>query len=464
MPQVSVERWIDRFAARVRLGEFLRRGAEWGAAYLFLFGAAVLVAKLLWPQLWPHVLWLAVGILPVSAVVWWLSQRGGQNRWQSVARLDAALDTGGLLMTLTERPDADWSNRLPQLEQLWREALPRIRPKRFASYLALPFLFATGACFVPLREASTAGPLLNTVGQQAAQDLEELLKEIEKDQVLEEEEERQLKEEIQKLTEETRDTPLTHEKWETVDALRERMKVRLESASMSLAQAGEAAAKLADSNRPDAPELSLERAEQLEKELAESLQKMMKKGGLSGAPQELRDQLQRLMKNGKLQIPKDPGERQELLDELREFLDKENDKLSELRKKCSGCKSGQCQGDKECEGGLCQGDKSGNRPGRGGITRGRGDADLTWGDEADREGAKFKEVVLPRGFLDQPKDEIVGIQKTAPNEEAADTAPRAAGRTIDPAAGQTTWNRKLNPRHRNAVRKYFDNNDKQPKK
>lgn len=453
---VTFDRWIERYSARIRVGEFLRRAADWGAGYLFTFGAVVLIVKLGIPQAWPHVLWLAAGVVPAMGIAWWLARRGTFTRWQSVARLDAALDTGGLLMTLSERPDVDWAARLPQLEQMWRDAVPRLRPRRFASYLGLPLVFAVGACFVPLREASTATPVLNSVGQQAAQELESILEEIKKDQLIEKEEEKQLQEEVEKLAEEARDTPLTHEKWETVDALRERMKVRLETAAISTAKALDAAALLAAANNPDAPELSLERTEQLEKDLAETLQKMMQKGGLQGASPELQEQLQRLMKNGKMKMPGKPGERQELLDELKDLLEKEDKKLSDLRKKCSSCKSGQCDKEGECEGGQCSGTANCNKPGRGGITRGRGDADLTWGDESDKQGTKFKEVVLPKGFLDQPKDEIVGIQKSAPNEETVAEAGRGAQRELDPAAGQTTWNRKLNPRHRNAVRKYFD--------
>jgi hypothetical protein len=81
---------------------------------------------------------------------------------------------------------------------------------------------------------------------------------------------------------------------------------------------------------------------------------------------------------------------------------------------------------------------------------------LTWGDEADKQGTRFKEVVLPKGILDQPRDEVVAVEKSAPNEEAAAEAPRSARREDEAAAGKATWNRKLNPRHRNAVRKYFD--------
>jgi hypothetical protein len=471
LAQPAFDRWIDRYNSRIRLGEFLQRAAETGAAFLFAFGTVVLAVKLLVPQAWPNVLWSGLGLLPAWGLAWWLARRNPLasrevGRRQSVARLDSALATGGLLMMLSELPESkqgdEWRCRLPQFEQAWKEAIPRVRPRRFASFLALPLLFALGACFVPLREGTTAVALRNTVGQQAAQELEALLDSIDEEKILEEPEKQKLHEEIERLAEETRETPLTHEKWETVDALRERMKVRIESAAMLSSQAGAAAALLSESNSADpGAELSAERTESLENELGEAMQKLMQKGAFSNASQSLQDKLARLSKDGKLRMPREGGERQELLDQLKEHLEKENKKLAELRKKCaackSGCKSGECEGEGECESeGLCKSNSAGNRPGRGGVTRGRGDAELTWGDESDKQSTKFKEVVLPKGFLDQPKDDVVAVQKSAPNEEAAAEAPRSARRNDEAAAGQATWNRKLAPRHRNAVRKYFD--------
>lgn len=90
------------------------------------------------------------------------------------------------------------------------------------------------------------------------------------------------------------------------------------------------------------------------------------------------------------------------------------------------------------------------------MNRGRGDAPLTWGDESDLENTKFKETVLPPGYLDQPKDEVIGVTKTAPDVDPAESAPRSSRRKVDPASGKETWNRKLRPRHRNVVRKYFN--------
>jgi len=451
------DRWIDRYLARVRWGEYLQRAAEWFAAFLFCFGGAVLIVRLWIPAWWPHVLWLGLGAIPAGIGAWYMARRNQLSRTESIAQLDRSLQTGGLLMTLTERPDPQWAAQLPQLELIWREALPKLRPRRFASYLMLPLLFALGTFFVPLREANTAPVLRNTVGREATQQLEELLESLDEAKILEEEEQKQLQEEIARLVEETEQSPLTHEKWEAIDALRERMRIRVDEAAATAAKFAESAAMLAKAASLDASELTSEQMLLLEKDVAEALSKLMDKGAFSGASQELQDQLQRLTKNGKLQLPGDAAAREQLLNELREHLEREQRELAELRSKCKACEGGECAGG-ECEGGFCKGTgpaRDGNGPGRGGVNRGRGDAPLTWGEESDKEGTKFKEVILPPGFLDQPKDEIVGIQRTAPTDEPAAAAPRSASRQIDPSTGRETWDRRVSPRHRNVVRKFF---------
>ncbi len=466
------DRWIDRALRRLHFGQFLQRAVEWLAVYLFAFGAGVLVVKLLAPSLWPHVLWMAAGIVPAAIAAWWVSRTGRFTRTESVALLDRSLNAGGLLMTLTEAPDVEWETRLPQVERQWRDALPRIRPRRFASYLVPPLLFAIGACFVPLREGVATSVVRNTAGQQAAEQLQSLLEQLEETAVLEEKERDKLEEAIQKLQEETEEAPLTHEKWETVDALEQTMRMRLEAAHLDTSAAAEATALLAKAAAGDGSELSLERMEQLEQDVLETLQKMSKNGGLGGASSSLQSELQRLIKSGKLSLPPDAAARQELLSELQDFLEQESKKLSELRKQCQGgacqkcgsseCDGGQCSGEgtcsscgAQCEGGLCA-TCSGNKPGRGGVSRGRADAELTWGDESDDAGVKFKETVLPPGLVDQPKDETVGVTRSAPEVDPSASAERGAAREVDPTTGRETWNRTLRPRHRSVVRQYFD--------
>jgi hypothetical protein len=479
------DRWIQRHLFRLRTGQFLHHAGEWLAGFLIVFGMSVLLVKRLTPEMWPHVLWLAAACAPIAYVAWRLSQRGQFTRDESVALLDGSLNAGGLLMALSEMPDDEWSKRLPHLEERWRESLPRMRPRRFASCIALPLLFALGVCFVPLREVRSAGeepPV--TAGQQAAQRLENLLAALKEAEALEEEEEQALEEEIDKLVEETRRSPLTHEKWETVDALEQRMKMELERADRQAEKLSSAASLLAAAAAGEGPPLTDEQLEELEEELLETLVKKeesQSSSGSAGAGQsELKDMLQRLTKNGtqQAQLPSDPQEREQLLNELRDMLGKEQQALAELRQQCEGgqcskCGQANCPGGSQCQGGqngqcsqcggqckggqgLCSECAGGNKPGRGGISRGRGDAELTWGDEADEQGVKFKETVLPPGFLEDPKDEIVGVKLGTPKVDPAASAARSASRDADAATGRETWERKLRPRHKEVVRQFFN--------
>jgi hypothetical protein len=364
-------------------------------------------------------------------------------------------------MTLSEAPDAEWEQRLPQVEQLWRSSVPRIRPRRFSYYVGLPLLFAVAVCFVPLRTLPATVIEPRTVAQQAAGQLEQMLRLVEEAEVLDEEQERQLHEEIAKLAEETQDSPLTHEKWETVDALEQKLRLKLDEATAQADKTADAAALLALAAAGELENISSERLESLEKEVLETLQKMQQSGSLKGAPRELLEQLEKLSKNGKpfQQLPEDLGERQEFLDQLRKFLDEQQKKLAEAREQMHG--NGHCEEcGAECEGDLCaQCQRNGDgQPGRGGINRGRGDAAMSWGDESDEQGVKFLETVLPPGFQEDPKEEIRGVSQAPPETEPVATAPRGASRQVDAASGRETWDRRLRPRHREVVRQYFDTN------
>lgn len=331
------ERWIDRCWFRLRLGHFLKTGADWLAVYLFCFGAVILTVKLAFPQFWPNVLWLALGTVPVTVMAWWFSGRDVFSRTESIALLDSRLQAGGLLMTLAEAPDDEWQDRLPHLESLWRASLPQFWPLRFAKQTAFPAAFLLGVCLVPEREIEAAPAQLNTAGTQAATQLEEMLEQLDELEILEEEEAKELREEIEKLVEETKQTPLTHEKWETVDALEAMMRMRADTADANLSKAQDSVAALKRASEADAPALSQESIEQLSRDIKEALEKMARSGAFNNLSPELREQLQKLMKNGQFDLPGDPAERQKMLDELSDFLDKESDKLSKLREKCEDC-------------------------------------------------------------------------------------------------------------------------------
>ena len=453
---IVIDRWINRCWQRLRFGQFLTKAADWLAVYLLVFGTAVLAVKLGWPQFWPNVLWLAGGVVPVSALAWWLSRRTSFSRTESIAVLDQRLRAGGLLMTLSESPDAAWQQHLPQFEQLWQSSLPQFWPVRFVKQVSVPVAFVIAVSFLPARDIEASSPLRHTAGQQAGSQLEELLGDIKEAALLRDDEQRQLDDEIGKLKDEAGSSPLTHEKWETVDALRARMLGRVSESSARTTQAKHAVAALMEALAGQAlDQLTAEELDRLEKEVVETLQKLSKNGGLGKASKALQEKLKRLAKDG--QLPEDEAEQQELMNDLKDFLDKESDKLEELRKKCKKCE-GQGEGEGE---GKEEGDeeKDGNNPGKGGTSRGPGTAELTWGDESKFEG-KFTETVLPPGSSDKLREEVLGQNAVTPEVKVADSAPRSASREATVATGNESWNRNVRPRHRTVLKKYFDEKPK----
>lgn len=457
-----VDGWINAYLRRLRMGEFLQWAADVCAVFCIAFGVCVLSVKLFIPGLWPGVLFLAIGLLPAAAFAWRLA---GNHRWtraDAVMRLDQALQAQGLLMMLeevawTDSASGAWTKCLADYESKCKQVMPRFRPRRFVGYLFLPLLFAIAVCFVPLRTAADIALQQNSLSRTTTRELAELVELMQKQNLIDDpKEELQVKNEIQKLAEDTRYKPLTHEQWEAVDALQERLSMRINAANSMLSKAANGVAELKAAN--EAAEMfekgddSLA-AEESQKQLDDAYDAFERTMGAAGLPalKNGKKLAQNSSKSGDAKLRKrlSKEEADELAD-LKDFLNEEQKKLNELKSQCK-CK---CKGNGQCEGGECvDGD---GVPGEGGVTRGRADAELTWGKEPDENGFKFKEVVLPERDVDEPGEVVVKIERAAPVVDPAASAPRSVARNIDAAAGVSTWNRKLSPRHRNIVQKYFD--------
>lgn len=98
---------------------------------------------------------------------------------------------------------------------------------------------------------------------------------------------------------------------------------------------------------------------------------------------------------------------------------------------------------------------AGARPGKGGVSRGRGDAELEYTNSSS--GSAFKSEKLPQGSKTSREWTVVGIGRSAPRDgnvtiEGGDT-PQNAGES---GSGRAAWQRRLAPSHRDAVKKFFD--------
>lgn len=93
-------------------------------------------------------------------------------------------------------------------------------------------------------------------------------------------------------------------------------------------------------------------------------------------------------------------------------------------------------------------------PGQGGVTRGRGDADLAFSGETPGRTDEFESKSLPEASaLDPESTGLVGVGAAAP-----DAAPQGAGAGLvegETSTGRGAWKRRLAPHHREAVRDFF---------
>lgn len=113
--------------------------------------------------------------------------------------------------------------------------------------------------------------------------------------------------------------------------------------------------------------------------------------------------------------------------------------------------------------GECSGDALGmclalaGCPGRGGVSRGPGPAVLTWRDQDDQTGLAYQPGQIESESVN-PEDSVVIASMQRPPEPGEDGEASSSGGVIDPshaspasAAGAITL-----PRHRDAVRRYFE--------
>jgi hypothetical protein len=101
------------------------------------------------------------------------------------------------------------------------------------------------------------------------------------------------------------------------------------------------------------------------------------------------------------------------------------------------------------------------KPGKGGIDRGRADAPLVLGDSASEDGLKFKEQALPPASLEALKEsERIGISIGSPMPDKSGQ-PSQPG-VLNNAAGEggSAFTQTVLPRHRSTIQRYFERRKK----
>ena len=437
----SVRPVLRRLARRLTIGLFLDVWPGWAVASLLASGLVVLICRIFFPGAAPHLhwLWLAPVVTALPAVAICVSR--AYRPAEVVALADWLSGGHGMLLTLLERNDAAWTGS-PLVAASSTFALPRLRPWRKLATLPPALMFLALALWLPQRAPAQAAS--GALADDMAADLKDAVVVLKQQDLITPEEEKQLEQELDRIQRAAKER-VDASSWEAADALREKVAATLSEKQDAVKWAEETLARFAAAGQAGGSPDSQSNANTAE--LTAALEKLARSGLLAGAPADL----QGLLKGGKLSA--DPEAIRRLAASLSAHLATTKGRLA------GAARLGKAAGRFDPSEFPIDSDQpapdGGGIPGRGGINRGRADADLTWGKET-MPFDRFKASALPPGAPRSPDDWApVAELPGAPRESAGRSAP-AAARQYAPAAGQTAWRRTLAPRHQSAVKKYFE--------
>ena len=437
----SVTPALRRHARRLTIGLFLDIFPVWAVGGLLVAGIVALVCRLFVPAAAPilHWLWLAPLVTILPAV--FLCMRRSYRPAEVVAVADWLNGGHGTLLALHETHDTSWSGSALAARAA-TFTLPRLRPWRRLAAVPPALAFMAGALWIPQR---LPRPTNTLVAEEIAGNLTATVSELKQQQLITPEEEKKLEEEIERIRRSAEER-VDASSWEAADSLRDKLAAdvaekqdAIKWAEQTLARVA-AAAGAGSSTEGQTAEPSAE--------LMKALERLAERGLLAGAPQEL----QQLAAGGTL--PKDAASLQKLMASLAKHLGDAKGRVAGVGKLAKAGGGRFDPSEFPLDSGESSADGDG-KPGRGGINRGRGDADLTWGKET-APFDRFKSNALPPGAARSPDDWTPVVEVPGAPRESPVASASSAARQYSAVAGQSAWRRSLAPRHQSAVRKYFD--------
>jgi len=450
---------INQLMSYLLLIMTLRKLLKWCAVLFFVWGGIVLGLRfgLRWSE--PSLALGLAGIFPIALGAFVTSWRQRPNSAILLAAMDRENQCGGLLMAEGYEHAGDWLQDLPPLD------CPRItwKAQRALNILALAVLFLAITFFIPDRYVNLQAHQSLEIGHLLS-DLQEQFEVLKEEEILEQEAFEEFKQDLTKLGKESIGANPART-WESLDHLKQSVSDTAKKAAQealaklqTLTQSETLAAALADLPVDTLDEIA---SNQAMLSLANLLQEArMEAGALQEKiPPELLEPWSGDLAN-----------LGELVENIR--LAKEN--LGKFTGKLAACNLidaemlGQCHAAGVCPNleGLI--DFLSDNPSsfdslgtlvkgycRGGISRGRGDAPMTWTDGSSEEGARFKNGALTLGLNGLDQSQFIGVSRSAP-EVTGDAATAESGALSNASHGGGSANaQKILPQHQGAVRRFF---------
>jgi chemotaxis protein histidine kinase CheA len=462
---------IKTVSKRIWILLFFRNFIYFSGIWLFAIACTVLILRLLIayepPKYWPAL----AGLLAAAAASVIIAFKKLPRSASLSALLDKTSRAGGMLMAAEDTQIQDWQSRIPAIQT------PQINCK-LSRRLAI---FTAAACFlllsylIPQRYVEP-NPVRQLDISSETEQLSEQIEVLEEEQSLSEEQAQQYRQKLEQIRKQAQaaDPSVT---WQSLDHLGENLKRRAsETASSALNETEQTAQAqaLAEAMKNSRDQLTDNQLSEANSALAEMAAKLAKQNPplANKIPKELLD----AAKNGSLS--------KEQLEKLAQALKNSNSELEAKMAKLvnaklvdakmlSECKkAGQCSGEGLAEF-LSQCESKGISSAEAitffcrnkgwAVNRGRDDAPMIWSPPTSEDDAKFTEQLLLDATLQAMKDSaLVGTSPLAPTvtDNSRVTSPGNTASAAAAPAGAVTH--QLLPRHRKAVRKYFNTSEQPP--
>lgn len=443
---------IHAIAWRVNLAVWLNRALGWCGAVLAATAVGVLLCKMLWPGSAPGALAI-LGLLPLA----------GLRGWRECRRRGLFFTPAEVVEIIDHRYRDDgavataWENAalLPP-ERLYdtvaaevRERLPRIDYRYYLKRSAPALLLLAAALAAPSRQGAPL-PQSDAILASIAQPLADKI--AQNEQILPEETMKELKDELKSLQQDEKG--ISKEKWEAAEELQQRIDSAVEQSQQNVSATMASLNKLSDM-MDNSGNISGKGVEAQQQELLKDLEKAMK-DAKTPLPQGMRKEIGEMARQMQQAGMKSSAETRQ--------------KLSEMQKKLGQCPGGNC--DRPGKGGgktPGQANKEGNNknydeggdgaPDSGGVSRGRGDAQLTLGKEKEAAGAQFKDQELQSQVL-SPEDMVdMGITPLQPKAEPGKFSPGTL-RQFQAQQGNEVSRTRISPSQKDVIGKYFSGDGK----
>ncbi|MFM2294428.1 MAG: hypothetical protein RLZZ350_841 [Verrucomicrobiota bacterium] len=457
---------LKTFDARVARLLMLRRAVQWTTGWFFFWGAVVLIARISGR---PNPNWLLLGIfgfVPLALAAIALEQRRRPQFADVRARYDGLQNCGGLMMSEETADMSAWQAQLPATgapKLAWRSGRP-------LGALALAAAFVAVAILLPERLTHFAQKKPLEIGQLVEQ-LQTEVKTLEQEKILDDKKADDMTKQLAQLKQDS--SALDPNKtWEALDHIKESnsqsAKEAAEEALAKISQLAPAESLAAALAQAASQGMDADTATQAAQELAAMINSAKLEDGL------LKGELPAdLLKNLGSLNAEQMAKLASALKFNKDALNGSISKLSAMKmidpKYLSQCKgAGQCKNpgaladylsqcnstnkcDSACLLAMCLG--------RGGPGGGGPAAPMTWKDESDESGAKFKEEQLPPGHK-MDDAQFVGVSQAAPQLTDEKIATEHGALASTTASGGGAQAQTVLPRHKQAVQNFFKRDEK----